>query len=187
MKQLQELFQGCKKRDSKSQRMLFDMFKSKLMGVSRRYTRNHEEAQDVLQEAFIKIFNKIDQLEKADKLAGWMSSIVVRTAINHYHKTKPLNEVFMKMEDLHVDHASEVIILNHFDDQFLLKAINSLPDGCRLAFNLHIVEGYSHAEIAEMMNVSEGTSRSQVHYAKSLLREKLKEPNGKVYYEKYSG
>src|SRR5688572_12964047 len=91
-----DLFEHCKRGDAKAQRILYDLFKGKLMGLCRRYTQNREEAKDVLQETFIKIFTRIAQLESPDKLESWMKSVAVRTAINHYHKTKNHNLIFAK-------------------------------------------------------------------------------------------
>ncbi|MCI0751942.1 MAG: RNA polymerase sigma factor [Flammeovirgaceae bacterium] len=173
MVQYYDLLQNCIKGDAKAQRILYDLFKSRLMGLCRRYTHTREEAQDVLQETFIKIFRKLHQLESPEKLEGWVKSIAVRTAINSYRKTK--KELLLSIpEEDGVDTTAELTIVSHFTDEFLIKVINDLPDGCRLVFNLFEIEGYNHGEIAEMLGISEGTSRSQLHHAKSLLKSQLK-------------
>ena len=179
-----DLFEKCKRGDAKAQRMLYDLFKARLMGLCRRYARSREEAQDVLQESFIKIFSKVRQLESVDKLESWMKAITVRTAIDQYHKTKNHEAFFSKMDGTEEGDSSHEISLHDFIDEEVVVLVNTLPDGCRLVFNLFVVEGYNHSEIAAMMNISEGTSRSQLHHAKYLMREKLKGHSVAHYYEK---
>lgn len=179
-----DIFEGCKKGDPQAQRVLYDLFKGKLMGLCRRYAASREEAQDMLQESFIKIFTKIHQLETAEKLEPWMKSVVVRTSIDQYHKQKAREIIFDRIDQKAIDVEGHLGSLQAVTDEFLIKAVNSLPAGCRIVFNLFAIEGYSHAEIAEMLGVTEGTSRSQYHYAKVLLKEKLKSENLIEYYEK---
>ena len=170
---LQELFEKCKKGESKAQRELYDLFKNRLMGLCRRYTRTREEAEDVLQESFIKIFTRFHQAGSHDKVEKWMKSVAVRTAIDFYHKGKKEQTLYetgdpsaLNIESIPVDQAS---------DEYLVTLINHLPGKCRMVFNLFEVEGYSHTEIAAMMDITESTSRSQLHYAKSLLKQKLRD------------
>lgn len=181
-----ELLERCKRGDTQAQRMLYDLFKARLMGLCRRYTRTREEAQDVLQESFIKIFLKLGQLESNDKIEAWMKAITVRCAIDHYHKTKTSEAFFSRIELSDLENHSEKTELSELTDEYLVSVITNLPEGCRMIFNLFAVEGYSHAEIAAMLNVSEGTSRSQVHYAKYLLKKKLKDHELVQCYEKVS-
>lgn len=179
-----DIFEGCKKGDPQAQRVLYDLFKGKLMGLCRRYADSREEAQDVLQESFIKIFTKIHQLDTSESLEPWMKSIVVRTAIDHYHKQKAREIIFDRIDEKTVQVEGHSGSFHTITDEFLIQIINALPAGCRIVFNLFAVEGYSHAEIAEMLGITEGTSRSQYHYAKALLKEKLKSENLVEYYEK---
>jgi RNA polymerase sigma-70 factor (ECF subfamily) len=179
-----DLFEHCKKEDPRAQRILYDLFKGKLMGLCRRYTRNREEAQDILQESFVRIFTKINQLESPEKLESWMKAIAVRTAITYYHKSKTHNMLFSAMP-ADVINAQDPGIEN-LSDEYLVNLVNQLPDGCRLVFNMVAVEGYSHSEVAELLQVSEGTSRSQLYHAKLLLKEKLKCQNLAHYYEKFA-
>ena len=117
-----------------------------------------------------------------------MKSIVVHTAINQYHRTKRHELLFSPAKEDHEDVPSTQSLkqLQMQSDEFLVSLVNDLPDGCRMIFNLYAVEGYSHAEIAEKLRVTEGTSRSQLHHAKYLLREKLKCQNLAHYYEKFA-
>jgi RNA polymerase sigma factor (sigma-70 family) len=156
------------------------------MGLCRRYARNRDEAQDILQETFIKIFFKISQLESPDKLESWMKSIAVRTAINHFHRSRSHELVFSQTEEELGQVPGTIPAIENLSDEYLVNLVNGLPDGCRLVFNLFAIEGYSHAEIAEMLEVSEGTSRSQFHHAKFLLKEKLKCQSLAHYYEKFA-
>lgn len=182
MSELQSLFDRCKKGEARAQRELYDLFKNRLMGLCRRYTRNREEAEDVLQESFIKIFTKFHQAGSYDKAESWMKSVVVRTAIDHYHKNKKDRQIY-EPGDAAVLNV-ETVSIDLVSDEYLVTLINHLPDKCRMVFNLFEIEGYSHAEIATMMDVTESTSRSQLHYAKSLLKEKLKGIERPNYYEK---
>lgn len=168
-----ELFERCRKNDGKAQRALYDQFKATLMGLCRRYARNKEDAQDMLQESFIKIFSKIHQVGSADKFESWMKSVAVRTAIDHYHKLKRADHHAYPADEYDVADLDYGGILENISDEYLVGIINDLPEGCRMVFNLFEVEGYSHTEIAELLKVSEGTSRSQLHHAKYLLKQKL--------------
>lgn len=180
-----KLFVRCKAHDRKAQRELYDSYKPVLMGICRRYARSKEDAQDILQDGFIKIFNKLHQVEEVEKVEGWMKSVIVNTAIDHYHKSSknPL-AVLGKEEEQMVD-INYAEILEKLSDEYLINCINALPEGCRLVFNLFEVEGYSHDEIATMLKITVGTSRSQLHYAKQLLKQKLHQL-GVKHYEKYA-
>lgn len=181
-----DLFTRCKEGDAKAQRILYDLFKARLMGLCRRYTRNREEAQDILQESFIKIFRNINQLETSDKLESWMKTIAVNTAISFYHRTKKYELLFSPEENRNVTDENLLQQVHSFSDGFLVSLVNELPDGCRMVFNLFAIEGYSHAEIAEKLKITEGTSRSQLYHAKYLLKEKLKCQDMAHYYEKFA-
>ena len=181
-----DLFARCKKGDAKAQRILYDLFKARLMGLCRRYTRSREEAQDILQECFVKIFKHIDQLESSDKLESWMKTIAVNTAISFYHRTKKYELLLSPQENRDVTDDNLLQHVQNASDGFLVSLVNALPDGCRIVFNLFAIEGYSHAEIAEKLKITEGTSRSQLHHAKHLLKDKLKCQDMAHYYEKFA-
>lgn len=153
------------------------------MGICRRYTATRAEAQDVLQEAFVRIFTKIHQLGDPDKAGAWLTRVTVNMAVNYYHRNKRID--FLDVELTQVMNNDHEEILSQMSDEFLVKTINELPDGCRLVFNLHLVEGYSHAEISAMLGISISTSRSQLNYARALLKDKLSEV-GITKFEKYA-
>ena len=179
------LLDSCKKGDAKAQKMLYDLFKAKLMGLCRRYTSTRDDAQDVLQETFIKIFQHINQLEDASKLESWMKRIAVNTAINLYRKNNAGKDILQyeigerMMQEPAIDSLLEV------SDKYLVEMINSLPDAQRIVFNMFEVEGFSHLEIAELLEISEGNSRSRLFFAKQALREKLSKI-GINKYERYA-
>jgi RNA polymerase sigma factor (sigma-70 family) len=182
MTDITQLVVQCKKHDSRAQRDLYDRYKARLMGVCRRYASSREEAQDILQEVFIKVFTKIDQLDSSERLEGWMLRIAVNTSVNFYRSNK---RIFEDINDVQADNGDHEIILSKVSDEYVVKMINDLPDGCRIVFNLFVVEGYNHAEIAKILNVTDSTSRSQLVYAKKLLKEKLNSV-GVMYYERYA-
>ena len=178
-----QLMERCKTGDRKAQRELYDLYKSRLMGVCRRYASSREEAQDVLQESFIKIFSKFSQLDSSEAMEGWMIRITINTAVDYYHKSK--RYTFSAIDAVESQNNDYELILSNIGDEFLVRTINELPDGCRVVFNLFVVEGYSHAEIAGMLKISESTSRSQLVYAKTILKEKLSAV-GVLRYERYA-
>jgi RNA polymerase sigma-70 factor (ECF subfamily) len=183
MTEITQLVAQCKKYDARAQRELYDRYKARLMGVCRRYASRREEAQDILQEVFIKVFTRIHQLDSAERLEGWMLRIAVNTSVNYYRNNK--RNLFEDISEVPIESGDYEILLSKISDEFLLKLINTLPDGCRIVFNLFIVEGYNHAEIAGMLKVTESTSRSQLVYAKKILKEKLNSA-GVMYYERYA-
>jgi len=158
--------------DAQSQRELYDLYKARVMGICRRYTSNKEEAEDVFQESFIKVFQNIGQVQDAAHVEQWVWKIAVNTAINYYHKNKRHDYAEERNGHLHTNTEYE-LILSRFTDEMLMEMINELPEGYRLVFNLYVVEGYSHAEVAKLLHISEATSRSQLNRAKQVLKSKL--------------
>lgn len=178
-----DLMERCKAGDRKAQRELYDLFKARLMGVCRRYAASRDQAQDVLQEAFIKIFTRINQLGSSEAMESWMIRITINTAVDYYHRNK--RYAFTDIEAVDADNGQYEMILAGVADEFLIKVINELPHCARIVFNLFAVEGYSHAEIAKMLKITESTSRSQLVYARNILKVKLNAV-GVVRYERYA-
>jgi len=175
-----ELIDGCRKGSRASQKALYEFYCRKMMVVCLRYSKTTAEAEDILQEAFMKIFNGIKDFRQESKLETWITRIMVNTALNAQRKKLYLYPM-VDVEDINLPDEEMCISGIHFTQ--LLELIQSLPQGCQMVFNLFAIEGYSHKEIAEMLGVSEGTSKSQFSRAKSLLQAKLLKESS--YYERY--
>lgn len=176
-----ELIDGCAKGDRASQKALYDRYCRKMMVYCLRYAKSTPEAEDILQEGFMKVFKNIGQFRAEAKLDTWMTRIMINTALNH-QRQKLYMLPMLDVNEVHLP-ENEEISLAGFHLSELVALVQALPDGCRIIFNLFAIEGYSHKEIAEMLGVSEGTSKSQYNRAKTLLRAKLNA--AEVNYGKY--
>ncbi|AQG81492.1 RNA polymerase sigma factor [Spirosoma montaniterrae] len=167
------LVDGCRRQDRTVQRQLYERFAGKLFVVCKRYIKDADEAEDVLQDAFVKIYRHIDTFRFECPLEAWLKRVVINTALKHIRKHKPWENPADVQEMAPVlPQADESLpALNY---QYLLGLIQELPPGCRTVFNLYAIEGYNHPEIAAMLDIAEGTSKSQYARARSLLQEKLK-------------
>lgn len=167
----QEIIQGCIKEDPHYQRMLVTQYSSMLLTVSRRYMPNNADAEDILQDSFIKIFDAIKKFDgKRGSLEGWMRKIVINTALSRMQRMSFTHE---KPTEVLTEKELPPAAYGHLQAEDVMKLINSLADGYRQVFNLAVVEGYSHKEIGEMLNIGESTSRSNLSKAKRILRAKL--------------
>lgn len=167
-----ELVNGCKQRNRLAQKQLYDVFGGKLFAICMRYTRNRSDAEDVLQDAFIKIYENISTFRNDSPLEYWLRSVVVNTALNHLRQQKHLKE----LDDIEVYEngiADKEVTLGDFQMQQLTGFIQELPPGCQVIFNLYAIEGYQHNEIAQKLGISEGTSKSQYARARGILQQKL--------------
>ncbi len=172
-----ELIEGCRKGDRASQKALYDHFCKKMMVVCLRYAKSTAEAEDILQEGFVKVFQGLAGFRQDAKLETWMTRIMVNTALNHHRKKLYL----LPMVDVEkADLTEEEISLSGIHFTELLRMIQALPQGCQVVFNLFAIEGYSHSEIAEKLGISEGTSKSQFARARQLLQAKLKHESRQV-------
>ena len=170
---LEELIERCKKRDRKAQGQLYKLFKAKLFSVCLKYSRNTVEAEDNLQDSFMTIFNKIEQFNSKGSFEGWMRRVTVNTVLQKYRKEGVFELAQSEIEEevtLEVD--EEDVSLD-----YLLGLIQALPDRYRLTFNLYALDGYSHKEIAKMLNVTTGTSKSNLARARMILKNKIEEDN----------
>lgn len=171
-----ELIKGCIRNEPASQRALFNRYASPLLGVCIRYARTREDAEDILQDAFIKIFRKMDQYKSEGSFEGWMRRIAVNTALKKYTVTRYSKEFSVEQVNDPADaDLNDVPAYQHLSEKDLMALINNLPDGYRLIFNLFVIEGYRHEEIAEMLNIQPGTSRSQLVKARNLLQREIAE------------
>ena len=171
---IESLLHECKKNNTQAQEQLYKLFAPKLFAVSLKYSRNHEEAQDNLQESFLLIFDKLKQFNGNGSFEGWAKRLVVNYVLQQYRKQGAFLELVSdnipNVEDVEIDDESVTM-------DFLLKIIQELPDRYRLDFNLYVVDGYSHKEIAEMLEITEGTYKSNLARAKVILKEKIQKYN----------
>lgn len=182
---LEELVIACQRGNSSAETVFYDRYKSKLNGICLRYAKTRAEADDIFQEAFIRIFKNIKDLKDPLAVDGWVKVIVIRTAINYYHQNTKEQDLLDSLDQADIDPVSNDYeeIMDKMNTEDLLKIINSLPDKYRTVINLSLVDGYSHVEIGEMMSVSEGTIRSQFKRGRNLLLNKLAS-NKTVLHEK---
>ncbi len=167
-----ELVIGCQRNDPKAQEAFYNLYKGKLLGVCRRYARTAMEAEDIFQEAFIKIFNKINDLQKPESVSFWVKSLVERTAIDHYRQNVNSRQLtdYQEIEE-YSDH--DISVISTLSHEEIIQIINQLPDGYRMVVNMYLIDGYEHREIAQLLGISEGTSKSQLSRAKAILRKNL--------------
>lgn len=172
------LIEGCKKKDQAAQGKLYQRYASRMKGLCLRYSKNEEEAKDILQEGFIKIFTHIDSfiIRQTGSFEGWMKRIIINTAISYYKKNKKLNQSY-SLDDfentLHEEGSEEEELGHDFSQEELLAALQELPEIFRIVFNLFYIEDYSHRDISEILSIDEKTSRTRLFRAKDLLRKKL--------------
>jgi RNA polymerase sigma-70 factor (ECF subfamily) len=166
---LKQLIENCKKQDTKAQGELYKLFSSKLFSICLKYSRNRVEAEDNLQDAFLTVFNKIEQYKGKGSFEGWMKRITVNTVLQRYRNEKVfelINENNVEDETIEVDEESISI-------DYLLKIIQELPNRYRLVFNLYVLDGYSHKDIAEMLKINVGTSKSNLARARQILKQTI--------------
>jgi RNA polymerase sigma-70 factor (ECF subfamily) len=169
---LANIIKASIKGDGKSQKQLYQMFASRLFGLCLRYASNEDEAKDLLQEGFIKIFENLKQYKHKGSFEGWMRRIMINTAMENFRKSSHflLYDNEAKMESVQVKYEHVIEELSKKD---LLKMIQSLTPQYRTVFNLYAIEGYTHQEIAERLNISEGTSKSNLSRAREMLKKKI--------------
>ena len=169
----EELIRGCLREEAACQKELFNRYASRMLGVCNRYARNNADAEDILQDAFIKVFDKIHQFKFEGSFEGWIRRIMVNTALKKYSLRRYEKEITgyeIKDRD---ESGLEPSAYSHITQKELLGMINALPDGYRLIFNLYVIEGYQHEEIAGLLGIQPGTSRSQLVKARNLLQKQL--------------
>jgi RNA polymerase sigma factor (sigma-70 family) len=166
---LDQLIQKCKKNDTKAQSDLYKLFSSKLFALCLKYSKNYAEAEDNLQDAFVTIFKKISQYENKGSFEGWLKRIVINTALQRY-RSKGVFDIVNEeqIEDISIEVENDTI-----DIAFLLNSIQELPNRYRLVFNLYVLDGYSHKEIGEMLEITTGTTKSNLSRARMILKNKI--------------
>jgi len=168
-----QIIELCVRHDRKAQQELYDRYSRLLLGVCLRYATDKAEAEDILQDSFLKIFLNIKEYTGSGSFIGWLRKVAVNTAITHYHKNLKY-KYHLEIEEYE---SIETGVLSFEEDFYtsdeLYRVLNELPSGYRMVFNLYAVEGYKHKEIGEMLGIDTNTSKSQYSRAKAVLREKL--------------
>ena len=162
----------CVNGNPRAQRLLFDKFARKMLSVCLRYAKNEEQAEDVLQDGFVKVFSKLKDFKSEGSLEGWIRRIMVNTALDQIRKNNKL------LGDTNIDDVGYKIENNDFIvekmiAEDLMKMVQAMPEGYKVVFNMFAIEGYSHGEIATTLGISENTSKSQYSRARAYLRERL--------------
>ncbi|WP_103863825.1 RNA polymerase sigma factor [Aquimarina sp. I32.4] len=179
---LDQLINKCKKKNAKAQEQLYRLYSSKLFAICLKYSNDSPSAEDTLQDAFITIFDKINQYKNQGSFEGWMKRITINTALQKYRKQRVFDIINEEqIEEVEIEVDEEQISLD-----YLLKIIQQLPDRYRLVFNLYVLDGYSHKEVAKMLDISTGTSKSNLARARNILKEKL-QTNKELYVRSIEG
>ncbi len=161
---------SCRKNDRRAQEMLYRHFAKKMYSICLSYAGERPMAQDILQEAFIKVFKKIGQYKNDGSLEGWIRKIVVNTAIDHIRKRKRADDYLeAEADEPGLQTQNQAFKIMGYNE--IMQQVGKLPEGARLIFNLHAVDGYTHREIAQKLEITEGTSKSQFNRARKLLME----------------
>lgn len=170
-KSLSDIIQGCLDGNAEAQEVLYNTFSAKMFGLCLQYTNEYEEAKDILQEGFIRVFTNLNQYNQKGSFEGWIRRIMINTALEKYRDKNYLARV-----DDEIEKREEIIEVDIVDDlsaQELMKFIHDLSPKYRMVFNLYAIEGYSHKEIGVLLNISEGTSKSNLSRARTILQEKI--------------
>jgi len=168
---IHKVVHGCQERDPGAQRELYEMFKSKMFGICLRYTGNYSDAEDVLQEGFLKVFEKINQYGFKGAFEGWIRKIMVNTALEKYRMHYQMVSVYDNMAEIEPQQGLD--LTPEVEVNELIQIVQELSPKYRIVFNLYALEGYSHKEIGEMLQISEGTSKSNLSRARAILQEKV--------------
>jgi len=167
-----DLIKGCIEGDRRMQEELYKRFSPKMYAVCLRYANNPNDAQDLLQEGFIKVYRNLHRFRAEGSFEGWVRRVFVNTSIEHFRKkSTQLSSVSEKEENTIED--VDISALDSLAEKDIINIVQELSPGYRTVFNLYVVEGYSHKEVGELLGISEGTSKSQLARAKSILQKKV--------------
>ncbi len=169
MEQLKELIEGCINGDRQAQNALYNYLVPKMFGVCLRYSQTREEAEDVLQEGFIKVFEYMHQYRHSGPFEAWVRRIMVNTALQKYRSKRHMHAV-VSLNDAVIEMPGNDEIIARLGTKELLRIIQQLPPAYRTIFNLYVFEGLKHREIAELLGISEGTSKSNLSDARAILQ-----------------
>jgi RNA polymerase sigma factor (sigma-70 family) len=170
-----EIIKGCRNKERKAQKILYERYFGKMMGMARRYIKDSEDAMEVVNTGFLKIFSNIDKFKGSGSFTGWMSKVIVNTALDHLRANKHYADVVLmdKRFETKYDVTIETTEYEDIDVEILYRMIDKLPAMSRTVFNLYAIDGYSHKEISKELNINTGTSKWHVSFARQRLREML--------------
>jgi len=169
----EDFIKRCLDNNPQAQEELYRRFAPKMFGICLRFTKNKMEAEDVLQEGFIKIFTHLKDYRNDGSLEGWIRRTMINTAINYYKKrAKQFSDV--QIESMEITDKKVESVIDKLSADELLSVIQDLPDGYRMVFNLSVIEGFTHKEVGDMLGISENTSKSQLSRARTVLQGKIK-------------
>jgi RNA polymerase sigma factor (sigma-70 family) len=172
-----EIIQGCLKGERKAQQHLYESYSKKFLAICFRYVKDKDLAEDTMIEGFMKIFEKLPQFEAKGSFEGWMKRIMVTQSLLTLRNNRNFNmEVHV---ETHIEKADSVYELNYLEVADLIQLIQELPVGYRTVFNLYAIEGYSHAEIGDLLGITESTSKSQLNRARNALKQKIADQQSK--------
>lgn len=172
----EQIIAGCLKNERKSQKALFEMFSSKMYGYCLRYTRNTAEAQDVLQEGFIKVFEKINTLKDARTLEGWMTRIFINMALSRYRKERSGPEwVEVSGAEMITEEEETEQNMDDLTPETVLEMMKQIPENYRTVLNLYAIDGLSHKEISSLLDTTESNSKSMLSRARKMMRDLLEQ------------
>lgn len=168
---LKKLISQCRKHDKEAQEKLYRTYSGKFFTLCLKYSCNYEQAKDNLQDGFIKIFENISQYKGKGSFEGWMTRIIINTALKKYQN----QSIFLTIDEEHLQEPEIEVDEEELSVDFLIQIVQELPARYRLVFNLYTMEEYSHKEIAEMLNISVGTSKSNLARARLKLKERIED------------
>ncbi|MEO5583879.1 MAG: sigma-70 family RNA polymerase sigma factor [Flavobacteriales bacterium] len=176
----EQLVAGCLKGDPIAQKALYQAYAGKMMSICMRYAPDREQAQDILQDGFVKVFQTMGHFRADGPLGGWIARTMVNTALDQIRRNKPFDHSVDLTEAEHL-HATDEQAVSAMSTTELIELIQALPTGYRTVFNLFVIEGYPHKEIGEMLGISENTSKSQFMKARAYLRKLLPKETADLY------
>lgn len=172
---LNNIIKGCQKRDLNAQKELYEIFKGSMFGICMRYAGDYDDAQDILQDGFLKVYEKVHQFQFKGSFYGWIRKIMINTALERFRTKYQMINIDDNIKEVEMKERSD--ISTELTVKELLKIVQELSPRYRMVFNLYAIEGYSHKEISRMLNISEGTSKSNLSRARVILQQKIKNYN----------
>jgi len=168
----QQILESCKKGNTAAQRQLYERLKDKMFVLCLRYANSREDAEDLLQEGFVTVFRDLHQYKGAGSLEGWVRKVILHVVLQNLRRQKHLFQT-VELKNLDVEEEQEELIFEEHAAKNLIRFMQQLPPGFRTVLNLYVLEGYSHQQIAKELNISVGTSKSQLNRAKKLLKTRI--------------